>query len=264
MFNIKNLTQILISYNLFNNMHFFLRDRFKLSFNNISNTMSLLVSFIIILINNEKLMIGFMLKDLQRIYKSNEKNKMIYYIHHIITIDCMMLSINNVNSKEIWDTTTFLESSNIMLNINHFVRENISNKKVRVLSLLLHTISYVYFRVLIFSSYIYKNFNIILEGRLNYRVFIYCFILYNIGTIWSYMLFKKLRKEIRNMLKNDNKSCEICKGWGIVKSAIKDTCSCTSVCVDCENKDKTPYIECKICLGSGENLKYKSIKPKED
>jgi len=62
-------------------------------------------------------------------------------------------------------------------------------------------------------------------------------------------------------IKYPQKSCNTCKGYGLihVKVSIKCKHCCKSedptkysICCYCENtKNRGPYVECNICLGSG-------------
>jgi len=63
-------------------------------------------------------------------------------------------------------------------------------------------------------------------------------------------------------IKYPQKSCNTCKGYGLVR--IKASINCKhcyndkfpqkyTICCFCENtKKRGPYVECNICLGSGE------------
>jgi DnaJ-class molecular chaperone len=52
-------------------------------------------------------------------------------------------------------------------------------------------------------------------------------------------------------------SCEICKGYGLVKIHPYVCKNCedygkSRYCYKCENTNKTGYKECDICLGTGD------------
>ncbi len=57
------------------------------------------------------------------------------------------------------------------------------------------------------------------------------------------------------------KNCSVCKGYGLVLYPEKVICRSEECnqgailnCMYCENIDKTRYIECNKCLGSGIRL----------
>ena len=61
-----------------------------------------------------------------------------------------------------------------------------------------------------------------------------------------------------------SKQCSMCKGFGLVRGAVKQCDICTKYqlvnCTNCENKQLLGfYIECNKCWGSGETKKNSKL-----
>lgn len=154
--------------------------------------------------------IGYYIYDLAYIisciYKSRSQDEFIrrypFIIHHFIGLYLLNACISDTGESKfhLLYGYNILETSNIMLYISyHLHKEYTHYFHLNIMSEFLQFLWYSYYRIINFSSFVYKNKN----HFYNFRYSTQCVItiIYFMGIIWSYKLVKKNIKNFKTLEK---------------------------------------------------------------
>jgi len=137
------------------------------------------------------------------IYKSKDefKRRFPFIIHHFIAI--YLLNLNALQMREskhdLLHGYNILETSNIMLYVSYHLHKKYENYlHLNIISEFFQLLWYSYFRIIVFSSYIYTNKTFFFHYHLVTQFIV--IILHCMGIVWSYKLVKKNIKNF-NVLK---------------------------------------------------------------
>lgn len=165
-------------------------------FNNISNS------------NNYSIIInistGFFIADIIKILICDNPVKQIIFIcHHIIAIVSLYLISNNFEGLALFGLKIFyyLEFSNILLYINYLIIKTNKNHFVILGSTLIQFIWYSYFRLILFTSFLFENFYKLINTY-NYYIFTFILLIYLLGVYWALTLLKQSYKSFYKIIKS--------------------------------------------------------------
>ena len=153
--------------------------------------------------------IGYYTYDLMYIFtciyklksKNEFKRRFPFIIHHFIGIYLLKSSLLIEESKEYFlHGYNILETSNIMLYVSYHLHKKYENYlHLNIISEFFQLLWYSYFRIIIFSSFIYTNKTFFFQCHLFTQIMVIT--LHCMGIIWSYKLVKKNIKNFNALKK---------------------------------------------------------------
>jgi hypothetical protein len=133
--------------------------------------------------------------------KDEFKRRFPFIIHHLISIYLLKSSLLMGESKEhLLHGYNILETSNIMLYISYHLHKEYGNYlHLNIISEFFQLLWYSYFRIIIFSSFMYTNKTFFFQLDLVTQFIV--IILHCMGITWSYKLVKKNIKNFNALKK---------------------------------------------------------------